>query len=133
MPSTPLILDGGLRTTAEVLASLSKLDGAMLGREAYHRPQVLGEVHEALVAKGAWPDDDFRVPSAAAQIERMIDYAQRELAAGESLSNITRHMLGLMSHSPGAREFRRVLSEGARDRSAGVAPLKRALELASAA
>jgi tRNA-dihydrouridine synthase A len=73
------------------------------------------------------------VPDPATQIERMIDYAERELAAGEVLSNITRHMLGLLSHTPGAREFRRVLSEGARDRAAGVAPLKRALDLARAA
>lgn len=133
VPSTPLILNGGLRTAAEVLRALDTVDGAMLGREAYHRPQVLGELHEALVAQGAWPADGFRAPAPAAQIERMIDYAGRELAAGESLANITRHMLGLMSHSPGAREFRRLLSEGARDRSAGVAPLRRALELARAA
>jgi tRNA-dihydrouridine synthase A len=133
LPSTPLILNGGLRTTAEVLGTLKAFDGAMLGREAYHRPQVLGELQEALVAQGVWPDDGFRVPAPAAQIERMIDYAERQLAMGESLSSITRHMLGLLSHSPGAREFRRLLSEGARDRSAGVAPLRRALELARAA
>jgi tRNA-dihydrouridine synthase A len=133
VPSTPLVLNGGLRTRAEVEHALERLDGVMLGREAYHRPQVLGELHDALVARGAWPDDGFRVPDPAAQVERMIAYAERELAEGESLANITRHMLGLLSHTPGAREFRRVLSEGARDRSAGVAPLKLALQLARAA
>jgi len=133
VPSTPLILNGGLRTAEQALSAIETLDGAMLGREAYHRPQVLGELHTALVARGRWPDDGFRVPTPAAQIERMIAYAERELAAGEALSNITRHMLGLLSHAPGAREFRRVLSEGARNRSAGTLPLKQALDLARAA
>jgi tRNA-dihydrouridine synthase A len=128
--ATPLVLNGGLRQVPEVLAALRRQDGVMLGREAYHRPQVLGELHRALVAQGIWPDDGFVVPDAAAAVERMLDYARRELASGELLGNITRHMLGLLSHTPGAREFRRLLSEGARDRAAGVAPLERALELA---
>ena len=133
MSTTPLVLNGGLRERGQVLTALDAVDGVMLGREAYHRPQVLGELHESLVAAGLWPDDGFRVPDAGEQIERMITYAERELADGQALSNITRHMLGLLSHTAGAREFRRVLSEGARDRAAGLAPLRQALALARAA
>ncbi len=133
LPDTPLVLNGGLREASQVLAALDAVDGVMLGREAYHRPQVLGELHEALVSRGLWPENGFRVPDAGAQIERMIAYAERELAEGQALANITRHMLGLLSHTPGAREFRRVLSEGSRDRAAGIAPLRQALALARAA
>jgi tRNA-dihydrouridine synthase A len=131
--TTPVVLNGGLRLPGDIVAALSRQDGVMLGREAYHRPQILGELHAALVSAGRWPDDGFVVPSPAEALERMIDYAAAELAAGETLSNITRHMLGLLTHTPGAREFRRVLSEGSRDRAAGIAPLQRALELARAA
>ncbi|MET0292881.1 MAG: tRNA dihydrouridine(20/20a) synthase DusA [Steroidobacteraceae bacterium] len=132
-PGVPLILNGGLRLVPEALNALNTLAGVMLGREAYHRPQVLGELHTALVERRLWPDDGFRVPDAGAQVERMIAYAERELAEGQVLGNITRHMLGLLSHTPGAKEFRRLLSEGARDRAAGIAPLRRALDLARAA
>ena len=78
----------------------------MLGREAYHRPMLLAEVSAA--SGGDAPDR-------MAMLERMTAYARREMARGERLSWITRHMLGLYSGMPGAKEFRRQLSEGARD------------------
>ena len=77
----------------------------MLGREAYHRPMLLAE----LSAAGG------EVPTRMVMLERMTRYARREMARGERLSWITRHMLGLYSGLPGAKEFRRQLSEGARD------------------
>ena len=101
----PVILNGGLRTPAQVVSELAWADGVMLGREAYHRPMLLAELSAAGVP----------VPSRMAMLERMTRYARREMARGERLSWITRHMLGLYSGLPGAKEFRRQLSEGARD------------------
>ena len=49
----------------------------------------------------------------------MARYAQRQMAQGDRLSTITRHMLGLYAGEPGARDYRRVLSEGARAAGAG--------------
>ena len=100
----PVILNGGLSTSAQVVSELAWADGVMLGREAYHRPMLLAE----LSAAGG------EVPSRMELLERMTAYARRELARGERLSWITRHMLGLYSGLPGAKEFRRQLSEGAR-------------------
>ena len=60
----------------------------------------------------------------------MADYAARELARGERLPSITRHMLGLFAGEPGAREYRRLLSEGAREPQAGAALLLRAASAA---
>jgi tRNA-dihydrouridine synthase A len=97
----PVVLNGGLRTSAQVLGELEWADGVMLGREAYHRPMLLAEIAG-------------EQPSRLALLERMTDYARREIARGERLSSITRHMLGLYSGMPGAKEFRRRLSEGAR-------------------
>jgi tRNA-dihydrouridine synthase A len=98
----PVVLNGGLRTAEQVVSELDWADGVMLGREAYHRPMLLAEVtgHEA--------------PTRLEMLERMTAYARRELARGEKLSWIARHMLGLYSGMPGAKEFRRRLSEGAR-------------------
>jgi tRNA-dihydrouridine synthase A len=101
----PVILNGGLRDPAQVVSELAWADGVMLGREAYHRPMLLAELSTA----GA------EVLSRMQMLERMTRYARREMARGERLSWITRHMLGLYAGLPGAREFRRQLSEGARD------------------
>ena len=98
----PVVLNGGLRTLDQVVSELSWADGVMLGREAYHRPMLLAELGGTQ-------------PSRLALLERMTDYARREMARGEKLSWIARHMLGLYSGQPGAKEFRRRLSEGARD------------------
>lgn len=100
---TPVVLNGGLRTTEQVVTELAWADGVMLGREAYHRPMLLAEL-----AAGDEP------PSRIDMLERMTRYARREMARGEKLSWITRHMLGFYSGLPGAKEFRRRLSEGAR-------------------
>ena len=96
----------------------------MFGREAYHRPYLLAELHAAL-----YPGDDG-VPSREALLERMEHYAARELAAGGRLAAITRHMLGLYAGQPGARDYRRTLSEGARAAGAGPELLRRAMPTA---
>jgi len=117
----PVIVNGGLRTAASVHDALSWCDGVMLGREAYHRPFVLSELQQA--AAGA---EGFEPPSREALLERMARYAQRQLAQGERLSTITRHMLGLYAGEPGARDYRRLLSEGARAAGAGPELIRRA-------
>jgi tRNA-dihydrouridine synthase A len=114
----PVILNGGLRDPAQVVSELAWADGAMLGREAYHRPMLLAELSASRAD----------VPSRMAMLERMTRYARHEMARGERLSWITRHMLGLYAGLPGAKEFRRQLSEGARDPLAPAELLLRAGE-----
>jgi tRNA-dihydrouridine synthase A len=110
----PVMVNGGFRTAASVLEALTWCDGVMLGREAYHRPFVLSELQQTLA--GA---ERFEAPSREAVLERMAGYAQRQVAQGDRLSTITRHMLGLYAGEPGARDYRRLLSEGARAAGAG--------------
>jgi tRNA-dihydrouridine synthase A len=119
-PGLTVILNGGLREAAPVIEALSWCDGVMLGREAYHRPWLLHELHVALASGAARPE-----PQRTALLERMAAYAARELARGERLPSITRHMLGLYAGEPGAREYRRLLSEGARAPGAGADLLRR--------
>jgi len=117
-PALEFVLNGGLRTTGEVTEALSWCAGAMLGREAYHRPYILSELHVQLYA------DSWRRPPEEEILERMAVYVGRELAGGEPLAAITRHMFGLYSGRPGAREFRQRLSLGAREPGAGAALLR---------
>ncbi|MGH7058133.1 MAG: tRNA dihydrouridine(20/20a) synthase DusA, partial [Acetobacteraceae bacterium] len=103
----PVIVNGGFRTAASVLEALTWCDGVMLGREAYHRPLVLSELERALGGS-----ERLEPPSREAMLERMARYAHRQLAQGDRMSAITRHMLGLYAGEPGARDYRRLLSEG---------------------
>lgn len=114
LPQVPVVLNGGLRTAPAAVQELAWCDGVMLGREAYHRPQVLAELHRL-----AWPEDSWVPPSRARMAERMAAYAAQELSEGGRLGAIARHALGLYAHEPGAREYRRYLSEGARAPGAG--------------
>ncbi len=120
----PVVLNGGLREAVSILEALAWCDGVMLGREAYHRPVLLAELHAALYPGSPLPQAGRR-----ALLERMAGYAERQLARGERLPSITRHMLGLNAGEPGAREFRRLLSEGARRPEAGPALFERAAAL----
>jgi tRNA-dihydrouridine synthase A len=107
-PALWIGVNGGLRTVAECCEALDWADGVMLGREAYHRPQVLGELHEALCGQDGWC-----VPDTAWLFERMLEYARQEVAAGTPLNAVTRHMMGLAAGRPGAKRFRQLLCEAA--------------------
>jgi tRNA-dihydrouridine synthase A len=119
-PKLSVILNGGLRQVDPIREALSWCDGVMLGREAYHHPWLLVELNAALGARLG------QLPDRALLLERMAAYAERELARGERLPSITRHMLGLYAGEPGAREYRRRLSDGARDPAAGAHLLRQA-------
>jgi tRNA-dihydrouridine synthase A len=124
-PHLPVIVNGGIRTSTEALEALTWGEGVMLGREAYHRPFVLRELQHAL-----YPDEPDLLRSREEMLERMARYAQQDLANGGRLSAITRHMLGLYGGQPGAKEYRRYLSEGAREVGAGPDLLRNAGRLA---
>jgi tRNA-dihydrouridine synthase A len=122
----PVIVNGGLRESEAIVRALGWCDGVMLGREAYHRPYLLAEVERVLQSASAALERE-------AVIERMQRYAEHELAKGTRLSAITRHMLGLYNGEPGARDYRRTLSEGARAADAGPQLLRAAIPRAAPA
>jgi tRNA-dihydrouridine synthase A len=125
-PHLPIVVNGGIRDAQAVLEALEWCDGVMLGREAYHRPFVLGELHRML-----YPGEPDIGASREDLLERMARYAEREIENGGRLSLITRHMFGLYGGQPGAREYRRSLSEGSRAPGAGPEVLRYAGRVAS--
>jgi tRNA-dihydrouridine synthase A len=108
-PDFEIIINGGIKTEAEIDEHLKHLDGVMLGREAYHNPFVMANFDQRYYGDGRAPKTREQV------LEAMIPYIQAELARygalGLKLNSITRHMLGLMTGLPGARAFRQVLSD----------------------
>ena len=121
-PLLTIVINGGLKTVADCEAQWQHVDGVMLGREAYHNPGVLGALHRA-----AFGDDGFVVPTSAEVVRMMRPYTERQLVLGQRLQAIARHMLGLFAGQPGARAWRRALSEGAHHTGAGWEVVERAL------
>ncbi|WP_425597032.1 tRNA dihydrouridine(20/20a) synthase DusA [Shimia thalassica] len=121
-PHLHLSINGGIQTLQEAHDHLARgLDGVMIGRAAYHNPlDVLGDA-DRLIYK-----DDHSI-SGDVVVHRMLPYIQSHLDEGGKLAQVTRHMLGLFAGKPGARMWRRVLSEGAHRPEAGTALVLEAL------
>jgi len=119
-PQLTVIINGGIDKVLEVQNHLRHVDGAMLGRVAYHEPYRLAELEQALHATP--------LPAREEVIERMRPYIEAHLAAGGKLQHISRHMLGLYQGLPGARRWRRHLSENAHRTDAGIAVIDEALQ-----
>lgn len=120
LPDTYIGLNGGIENLDDADRHLGSVDGVMLGRASYQNPMLLCAVDRRVY--GAAADRD---PLAA--ISAMIDYAETELAQGTRLSAITRAMIGMFHGLPGARSWRRVLSEDAVKPGAGPEVIERAL------
>jgi len=120
-PKTFVGINGGIVGLPEVRMHLEKVDGAMLGRAAYHDPGLLAAVDRTVFGE-ADPDADPRTAAL-----RMIPYAEKHLAAGGRMPAVARPMLGLFAGRPGARAWRRILTvEGVRD-GAGPDVIEKAL------
>ena len=118
-PQLTVVLNGGLTDAAAAQAQLAHVDGVMLGRAAYHDPWVLACLDAEL--RGVPP------PLRADALHALRPYVESELARGTALKHITRHLLGLYLGRPGARRFRRVLTEGAVRADAGWGLIEQAL------
>jgi tRNA-dihydrouridine synthase A len=112
-PGLTIVLNGGITRLNDADRHLGFVDGVMLGRAAYHNPYVLAGVDARFFA------DPLPLASRELIVERMLPYIELELSAGNELKHITRHMLGLFQGVPGARAWRRHLSEHATRRGAG--------------
>ncbi len=119
-PSLTLCINGGITTLAEAQGFLATLDGVMIGREAYHNPWLLVEADRLIF------DDPHPLPSRHEVLEGLTPLVERELARGTRLNRITRHILGLFHGQPGARAWRRWLSEHAHLPEAGMEVIREA-------
>lgn len=119
-PDLTVVLNGGIRSVGDARRELAIVDGVMIGREAYQNPWMLAGI-EAEILGGRPP------ASRAAVVRAWIPYVESQLATGQKLSAMTRHGLGLFAGQPGARAWRRVLSERAPRPDAGIEVIRAAL------
>jgi tRNA-dihydrouridine synthase A len=112
-PGLSVIVNGGLQDLDAAQAQLERVDGVMLGRAAYQNPYLLAGVDRRFFG------DDRPVRTRHQVVEALIPYVERHLAAGGRLQHVSRHIIGLFQGCPGARAWRRYLSEHAYKDGAG--------------
>jgi len=120
-PELTVIINGGVTTLDEALTHLEHVDGVMLGRAAYHTPEILGAADRRLFGEAAADVSAFEA------VEQYLPYVRAQLVAGMRLAAMTRHMLGLFHGARGARTWRRILTVESIAAGAGVEVIERAL------
>lgn len=106
-PMLTVVLNGGIDTISQSLELLPGFDGVMLGRAAYGNPYLLAAVDREIFGEAA------SAPERETVIAAMSDYLKDQFQKGVKPHAVTRHMLGLYHGAPGARTWRRFLSENA--------------------
>ena len=112
-PELEVILNGGVGTLDAAVEHLGALDGVMIGRAAYHDPWMLRDADQRIFDGAPGPESRHDV------IDSVLPYVEAQCAAGVPLHHMTRHMIGLFNGLPGARGWRRHLSENACRKGAG--------------
>ena len=120
-PDLKIILNGGVKTVAQVTEQLTEVDGVMIGREAFHNPYLLAEINHHI-----WGED---LPSHHQLATRYLPYVDSQLKQGVYLSHLIRPILGLFNGINGARAWRRHLSTEGYKKDAGVDTIVDALKL----
>ncbi len=119
-PDLEIVLNGGLRNLEAARRELAQVDGVMIGRAAYHDPYLLAQADRLLFA------DQHPAPTRHQVLAAYCAYAHARLEQGARLQGLVRHVLGLFQGQPGARAFRRHLSQHAHRPGAGAGVLEEA-------
>ncbi len=122
-PQLTLSINGGIKSLEEAKQHLQHIDGVMIGREAYQNPSILAHVDRELF------DHTVPVTNTVDAVKSLYPYIEQELSQGTYLGHITRHILGIFQGIPGARQWRRHLSENAHKPGADIMVVETALEM----
>lgn len=122
-PALHISLNGGVKSIQDIKLHLQHLDGVMIGREAYSNPYLLADIDQHIFAL------DKPALERSEVVRDILPYAQEQLEKGARIWHIARHMLGLFQGQPGARVWRRYLSENGPNRQAGIELLTDALDV----
>ncbi|MBL4782252.1 MAG: tRNA dihydrouridine(20/20a) synthase DusA [Porticoccaceae bacterium] len=124
-PDSEFIINGGITRIDEIQKHLEQVDGVMLGREAYHNPFLLAQMDGLFYGQCEPAKTRLDI------LEAFLPFAEQALARGVRLHHLSRHILGLFHGQPGARKFRRLISERAHREDAGIEVLLDAIALMS--
>ena len=122
-PDLEIIINGGITSIEQCREQLQYVDGVMVGREAYQNPYVLATVDQQIYDSGTAPKKRNQI------LLEFIPYIQQQLQQGVYLHHIVRHVLGLFQGVPGAKMFRRHISQQAHKNGAGIEVVTDAYQL----
>ncbi len=114
-PALSIVINGGVTSLAQTEELLGRLDGVMIGRAAYDNPWLLADADRRIFGATAAP-----AASRKEALDAYLPFLERQLAEGVPLGHVSRHLLGLFQGLPGARAWRRHISENAHRAGAGV-------------
>ncbi len=126
-PHLTIAINGGITSLSEAKQHLQHVDGVMMGRQAYHHPAILAQVDQQLFMSSIIDTDNDMIQHSINIIESFYPYIEQQLRQGVYLGHMTRHILGLFQGIPGARQWRRYLSENAHKSGADVRVVEQAL------
>jgi len=121
MPQLEIIINGGINNLQDAQLQLQHVDGVMMGREVYHNPYILAQVDQQFYQSSR------AMPSRTDIVEAFLPYVAMQLKQGVRLHAMSRHILGLFNGMPGAKKWRRHISENAPREGAGIEVLQQAL------
>jgi tRNA-dihydrouridine synthase A len=123
LPQLEIVINGGIQSLDQAVTQLARVDGVMMGRAIYHDPWLLAEADRRLFG------DDFHPGTPHQVVRQLLPLVERERQRGVPLKQITRHLLGLFHGKPGAKRWRRHLSQRAHLPGAGPEVIEQALSL----
>lgn len=123
-PDTEIIINGGIDSVDEAIEHLNRVDGVMLGRAACHNPFMLQSVDRKI-----FNIDNGETPTRSSILQRLYPYIDDQLQQGVALSRMVRHLVNLYRGQPGARQWRRYLSEHGNRKDASLAVFRQAEKL----
>ena len=121
-PELDFIINGGFTTKDSIMEQYAHVDGVMIGRATYQNPYLLAGIEQSLFGNEASQPTRYEI------LENFMDYVQQNLDQGVYLGHMSRHILGLFLGQPGARAYRRYISENTYREGAGVEVIRAAME-----
>jgi len=122
-PQLHIDINGGIKTIKQAKQHLEHVDGVMIGRAVYHDPYLLADADKIIFG------DQHKIASRHDIIRSMLPYIDQRISEGRPIKSITRHLLGLFQGQPGARAWRRHLSENVHLKGADLSVITDALAL----
>lgn len=119
-PDMEVVINGGIKTLEDIRTQLTHVDGVMIGREAYSNPFLLASIEREIFGSA-------NMTTCKDIVLQYVPYVASQLQQGKKLRSMTRHLVGLFQGQPGARQWRRTLSEQGGDDVAGVGVIEKAL------
>ena len=116
-----IIINGGIKTVAEIKNHLTKVDGVMIGRAIYHSPYILAEIEKEIFK-------NKNVPTRSEVMENLIPYVEEQTSKGVQLNHIMRHTVGLFHGQNGSRAWKQYLSRNMCIRDADLAKVNHIMD-----